>query len=223
MDEMSRHRCLLYRGAPSNQLPMLTRVIRQKLKENVRCLYLNSPAMVAGMRSSLAAAGIDVAYETSRGSLSTSSERHHLSDVGSFSVDHMMFALEQALEQALDEGYAGLWATGDMTWELGPELGSGKLLEYEWRLERFMQSHPELGGICQYHIDSLPITIVREGFCAHPEVFVNETLSLINPHYISPDRDRAPRMQTRYVNLPQVPAEITELSDAALNQYVVAE
>lgn len=223
MDEMSRHRCLLYRGAPSHQLPMLARVIGQKLDENVRCLYLNNPSMVAGMKSCLAASGIDVAYECSRGSLATSSDRHHLADTGRFSVDYMMAALEQALQEALEDGYAGLWATGDMTWELGPELGSGKLLEYEWRLERFMQTHPEMGGICQYHIDSLPITTVREGFCAHAEIFVNETLSLINPHYVSPDRYPAPHMRHPIGTLRQAGGGTTELTEEMLDEYMVAD
>ena len=185
MDQNARHRCLLYRGAPSLQLPLLARVIQEKLEQNFRCLYLNSPPMLAGMRSYLAASGVDVAYETMRGSLIVSSERHHLVDEKTFSVDRMMQALDQALEEALDDGYAGLWATGDMSWELGPEIGSGKLLEYEWRLEEFMRSHPELAGICQYHIDSLPAAMVREGLTAHSEAFVNETLSLINPHHAS--------------------------------------
>ena len=186
MNQNSRHRCLLYRGAPSLQLPMLAGIIREKLQQNQRCLYLNSPSMVAGMRSYLAAADVDVASETLKGSLVVTSKRHHLVDGRSFSVNQLMDSLEKGLEEALDAGYEGLWATGDMTWELGPEVGSGKLLEYEWQLEQFMRTHPQLAGICQYHIDSLPMGAVRQGLSAHTEVFVNETLSLINPYYMSP-------------------------------------
>ena len=46
---------------------------------------------------------------------------------------------------------------------------------------------PELGGICQYHSDILPGKALQIGLLAHPSVFVNETLSRINPHYVSPD------------------------------------
>lgn len=67
--------------------------------------------MVAGMRSYLAATGMDVA---------------------------------NALDQALDDGYIGLWVTGDMTWEFGPEKNFAKLLEYEWRLEELFHRRPEL-------------------------------------------------------------------------------
>lgn len=167
-------------------MPLIAKIIRGKLSENYRCLYLNSASMVAGMRSYLAALDVDVAYESLRGCLVMSSERHHLTDGKSFSVDRLLRNLAEALETTLKDGYAGLWATGDMTWELGSEVGSPKLLEYEWRLEEFMQLHPELGGICQYHIDSLPPMAVRYGMCAHRQIFVNETLSLINPHYMTP-------------------------------------
>lgn len=187
MNEPSRHQCLIYRGAPSLQLPMLVKVIRQKLDQNYRCLYLNSPQMVAGMKSYLAAAGVDVAYETTRTSLVMSATQDHLIDGRSFSVDKMMESLEDALEQALSDGYAGLWATGDMTWELGREIGSGKLLEYEWRLEEFFRCHPEIGGVCQYHIDSLPGPLVQQGIRSHRSIFVNETLSMINAQYVSPE------------------------------------
>lgn len=40
-----------------------------------------------------------------------------------------------------------------------------------------------LGGICQYHADTLPREVLRQGLLAHPLIFVNETLSRINPHY----------------------------------------
>ena len=90
MDQSSRHRCLIYRGAPSLKLPMLVNVIRQKLEENYRCLYLNSPQMVAGMRSYLAAAGVDVAYESSKAGLVMSATQDHLIDGRWFSVDRLM-------------------------------------------------------------------------------------------------------------------------------------
>ena len=99
--------------------------------------------MVAGMRSYLAAAGIDVAHEVGGGSLVLSSDQRHLVE-GAFDIDRMMRTLEDALDQALNNGYAGLWATGDMSWEFGPQKDFSKLLEYEWRLEEFFRTHPEL-------------------------------------------------------------------------------
>lgn len=166
---------------------MLAAIIRQKLQQNYRCLYLNSRPMVAGMRSYLAAAGVDVAYEVERTALTLSSEQGHLVD-GRFDIDEMMHGLENGLDEALREGYAGLWATGDMTWEFGPEKNYSKLLEYEWRLEEFFRAHPQMGGVCQYHAETLPRNAVQQGLLVHRALFVSETLSLINPHYLEPEK-----------------------------------
>jgi hypothetical protein len=186
MIPVPRHQCLIYEGAPSRNLHALAALARQKLNENYRCLYLNSPVMVAGFRCYLAAAGIDVAHEVDKASLVLSSEQKHLV-MGCFDVDRMMCTLEDALDQALADGYDGLWATGDMSWELGGQKDLSRLVEYEWRLEEFFRKHPALGGICQYHADTLPREVLRQGLLMHPTIFINETLSRINPHYLRPD------------------------------------
>lgn len=183
MDASFRHQCLIYDGSPAKALPALTATIRQKLTENYRCLYLNSPPMVAGIRSYLSAAGVDVPQEITRGQLVLSSAREHLRD-GRFEIGRMLTMLEETVEQALRDGYRGVWASGDVAWELGPENDFPMLLDYELRLEQFLQTHPEFCGICQYHATTLPQPALREGLVTHPALFVNETLSRLNPHYI---------------------------------------
>lgn len=182
MEHHSRHQCLVYEGAPSAHLPALAAVIRDKLKENHRCLYLNSPAMVAGLRSYLFPAGVNASDEVMKGSLILSSEQGHLQN-GRFDIDRMLRMLDHAVDQALANGYQGLWATGDMSWELGPEKDFSKLLEYEWRLEEYFQKQPALSGICQYHTDTLPLEVVRQGLLTHRAIFINETLSWLNSQY----------------------------------------
>jgi len=141
--------------------------------------------MVAGMGSYLAASGVDVAREVARGGLVLSSEQNLIDDY-KFDAQHMIGRLQSALEDALQQGFSGLWATGDMTCEFGPQKDFSSLLEYEWRLEEFMNENPELSGICQYRADLLPRSAMRIGLVAHPTIFVNETLSRLNPRYIHP-------------------------------------
>jgi hypothetical protein len=172
-------------------LQAVATILQQKLSENYRCLFLNSTAMVAGIRCYLAAAGTDVAYEVGRSSLVLRSEQRHLVG-GKFEIERMMYSLDDALDQALNDGYSGLWATGDMTWEMGPQKDPSRLLEYELRLEGFMRQHPTLGGICQYHADTLPRGILRQALYTHPSIFVNDTLSHINPHYLRGEYHRDP-------------------------------
>jgi hypothetical protein len=183
MSAQTPHQCLIYDGSPSRYLPALAALLTQKLKANYRCLYLNSPVMVAGMRSHLAAAGVDIARQTEKTSLVMSSDLGHLVD-GRFDVDRMMDTLGEAVRQAVRDGYAGLWATGDMTWELGPQQDFSKLLEYEWRLEAFFRTYSALSGVCQYHADTLPRKVLRQALLTHPSIFINETMSLINPRFL---------------------------------------
>jgi hypothetical protein len=186
METGPRHQCLIYEGPPSRNLPAFAAVMRQKLNQHYRCLYLNSRPMVAGIRSYLAAAGVDVAEEAAKGSLVLSTEQQSLND-GQFDVDRMISSLEDAVDQALKDGYTGFWASGDMTWEFNSSRDFTRLLEYEWRLEELFQRQPALSGICQYHTDTLPREATRQGLLVHPSIFINETLSLINPHYIRCD------------------------------------
>lgn len=134
------------------------------------------------MRSYLAAEGVDVAREIEQGHLVLSSEQSHLID-GTFDVDRMIESLEAAIRQAMKDGYQGLWATGDMSWEFGPQKDFSKLVEYEHRLEELFHKYPYFSGLCQYHRDSLPREAVQQGLVVHPAIFINETLSHLNPQY----------------------------------------
>ncbi len=165
------------------QLPAIAAMIHQRLRDNFRCLYLNSPQMVTDLRSTLQAIGMDVEKEIKSGRLILSSESTLQAD-GTFDSDLMLQKLEDLLDAALSDGYQGLWASGDMTYEFGNEANLAKLFDYEWQLEKLFDKRPELCGVCQYHQDTLPAESLREGLSVHRLIFVNETLSLINPHYM---------------------------------------
>ncbi len=182
MQTEARHQCLIYEGAPSEKLRLLATILQRKLDEGYRCLYLNSAPMVAGMRSTLASIGIDVTYEIAKASVVLSAEP--VSSGRDFNCGEMLGKLEDSLDQALADGYKGLWATGDMTWEFGPAQDFSKLLEYEWGLEEMFQKRKELSGICQYHKDTLPQEVMRQSLIIHPTIVINETLTRINPHYL---------------------------------------
>ena len=178
----TRHQCLIYEGAPSHYLVDVAQTIVDKLHTNHRCLYLNSPAMVAGMRSRLVATGLDLPKFLERRDLILSSDQGHLIN-GKFVVDEMIALLAEAVQNALADGYAGLWATGDMTWEFGSEKNLEKLREYETRLEELMRKSPALSGICQYHRDTLPANAIQTALEMHSALYVNATLSQLNPNY----------------------------------------
>jgi MEDS: MEthanogen/methylotroph, DcmR Sensory domain len=173
---------MVYDGPAGRHLRPISRTVRDKLIDHYRCIYLNSEPMIAEFRTYLAAAGVDVELELRQSNLILSSERPHLVR-GRFEIRVMLETLQTALDRALSDGYIGLWATGDMTWEMGRDHDVMKLLQYEWRLERFIQSHPQFGGVCQYHVNSFPMGLLDQAVALHPEIYVNETLSILNAKY----------------------------------------
>src|SRR5579871_2515463 len=108
MQVSPRHQCVIYEGSPAKYLPRLATIILKRLSENKRCIYLNSPAMVAGIRSCLAAEGSDVSRELQNRRLLLSSDQSHLSH-GRFDVSGMLAMLEDAATEALRDGYDGLF------------------------------------------------------------------------------------------------------------------
>lgn len=195
MTDESRHQCLVYDGPPSRKLPILARILKQNMDAGYRCLYLNSPVMVAGMRSKLAAMGLHIQEEITRGRLVLSCDP--ICFDRPFTSQEALHMLESSLDKALNDGYKGLWATGDMSWEFGPMKDFSKLLEYEWGLEEIFSRRKELRGICQYHTDTLPRKVMRKGVLTHPSFLINETLYRINPHYIKENRRKETPISTR--------------------------
>ncbi len=182
MEDTPRHQCLIYTGATTRQLAHLAASILAHLKAGYRCLYVNSPAMVEGIRSYLTATGMNVSDEVFRKKLILSSDQSYLQD-GVFHHQPMIEMLRDACDAAVADGYTGLWASGDMAWEFGPSKDFSRLMEYEQALEALFETRPMLRGVCQYHVDMLPGHAVEVATITHPAIYINETLSKINPHY----------------------------------------
>src|SRR5579864_6924548 len=133
--EVSRHKCLIYDGHPSEQLPVVIPLLTDGLQNNWRCLYLGSPEMVEMVDTALVATGIDTAREAERGALVFSSDRSHLAG-DTFVPETMIDGLCSLIDDSLHDGFEGLCATGDMKWELGPDKNFEVLLDYEALLEQ---------------------------------------------------------------------------------------
>lgn len=179
MQSHTRHQCIIYSGDPTHKLPAIAITIQRTMLDGYQCLYINSPEMLMKMMLTLASLGIDIEEEVASNRLVFSSEKP--SEEEEFDIDKMLMGLESALDNALKQGFKGLWASGDMTWELAGEKNFEKLVEYEWKLEQLFHKRKELHGICQYHCDTLPPEVIRKGLLKHHMLFVNDTLSRINP------------------------------------------
>lgn len=185
------HVCALY-SDPKDQLVAAIEYIREGLARNERCLYVCCEHQPIEFRAALTEAGIDVEAEQARGALLlVTKEEGHLKG-GVFNPDAMIGMLHEAVRDALDAGFNGLCAAGDMCWVLDGAPGSEAVAEYEARLNNFYKSNRAL-GLCQYNRSTLPAEMIDHGMATHRYVRMDGPILLENPFY-EPDEQAMRRL-----------------------------
>ncbi len=179
------HVCTLF-VSPEEQLAAAVEYIRGGLERGERCLYVCGEHTPAELKRHLKRAGVNVEKEIKRGALVlVTREQAHLQG-GHFNPDKMITLLEAAVQDALDAGFAGLCAAGDMNWVLESAPGTEALAEYEARLNRFYASHKAL-GLCQYNRKTLPARFLDDCIATHKLVRMDGPILLENPFYEEPE------------------------------------
>lgn len=94
-----------------------------------------------------------------------------------FDPYHMIALLRAETKQALTEGYSALRVIGEMTWGLRGLSGSDRLIEYEARLNEFLQPAVAVGGIqclvmCQYDRRRFDPALLLDVLRVHPMVVI---------------------------------------------------
>lgn len=181
------HICTLYSSA-EEQLRAAIEYIKGGLARSERCLYVCGEHTPKEMRAALQGAGIDVKSEEKRGALIlvTKGEAHLKG--GTFSANKMITMLHQAVQDALDAGFKGLCAAGDMGWVMDQAPGTEQLAEYEARLNDFYANNRAL-GLCQYSRKTLPHAFLDHCIATHRFVCMEGgPVALENPFYEEPSR-----------------------------------
>jgi hypothetical protein len=180
------HVCTLF-TTPEEQLSAAVEYIKAGLGRGERCLYICCEHDVAKFRTALKKAGIKVDAEEKRGALQLLTKHDGHLKGGSFDPDRMISTLGIAVKDALDAGFAGLCAAGDMSWLLDEAPGSEKLAEYEARLNHFYKTHRAL-GLCQYNRTKLPDAALDHGIATHRYIRMEGPILLENPFYEPPEQ-----------------------------------
>jgi len=180
------HICTLY-TSPEEQLQAAVEYIKAGLARGELCLYVCGEHTPQELRAALRKTGVKVGKEEARGALSlvTKSEAH-LKD-GHFKPSNMISFLHQAVKDALDAGFNGLCAAGDMGWVTDGVPGTEDMAEYESCLNDFYANHRAL-GLCQYNRKSLPPEFLDHCIATHRFVRIDGPIALENPFYEEPKR-----------------------------------
>ena len=128
--EPGDHLCCMYETEEEHRA-VLTPYLRYGLERNEKVLYIVDAHTSEAVRGYLRDAGMEVETYLESGQLVflTSRETYTRGDI--FDPDAMIAMLRAETAQALEEGYAALRITGEMSWALRGLPGSERLIEYE--------------------------------------------------------------------------------------------
>lgn len=178
------HVCAMYMSA-EEQETVAARFIAEGLSVGERCLFAGaSTAALARFRDRLRGEGIHAATEEHRRALLLlTKEQAHLVD-GCFDSERMLRMLNQAVEDALNDGFAGLRTCGDMSWLLDDAAGASQVVEYEALVTELFKTVRGL-AMCQYDRSLLPPEIIDHALATHRTI-VMDGAHATNPFAIPP-------------------------------------
>lgn len=175
------HICLLYKNR-DQQFAAAIPFMRIGLERHEKCVYIADENTAAEVLEALRAECDDIDAALDSGSLSIVSKRETYLRQGAFNPDAMIAFLKETTEAAKAAGFAGLRATGEMTWALGPEPGVERLIEYEAKLNDFLPEYDAL-AICQYNSDRFDANALLGVIRTHPIAIIGDVVGE-NPFFV---------------------------------------
>jgi signal transduction histidine kinase len=212
------HLCLIYRSA-AEQTAALRSFYTAGLKAGERCFFVGHGVSARRLERALESAGVAVAAERERGALVLLTRREDWLPPGRFDPGAMMDVLRQAEQQALDDGYAGLRASWNMTWVLEGTPGADRLLEYETHLGRFLPDSRTC-ALCRYGRESAAADCIQDALHTHPLVVLGHQICH-NAYYEPPDMVLGDRLAEERIDWMVAQLQQSRLSEQKLEDVTL--
>ncbi|HET9552981.1 MAG TPA: MEDS domain-containing protein [Anaeromyxobacteraceae bacterium] len=177
------HLCLIYES-PEEQLEGILPFVRTGLAQGDRLLYVADAATVDGIGAALSRGGVDVDASTRAGRLAMATGRQAYLATGRFDPDVMLDYAAGVAHQSVGQGYRALRIAGEMSWALGGDPGSERLIEYEVKVNERLARTPAM-AICQYDRRRFSPELIRDVIRTHPLVWINGRVCR-NFYYVPP-------------------------------------
>jgi hypothetical protein len=163
------------------------------------------------LRAALRSQKLDVDEVLARGGLlEATHEDAHLAG-GHFDAERMIRLLNDAVETALNRGFTGLRACGDMSWLLEEPSGFEQVVEYEALLNELFRGVRAL-GMCLYDRTLMPPNLLDHALATHSTAFLDGT------HVVNPFYESSPTAQTRTADPRSGAARMLELRRLAMRE-----
>jgi CheY-like chemotaxis protein len=176
------HACLIFESE-REQIQATALFLAVGLDRGERCVFVAPPPALEAVRLAMTKGGVDAVGEMAGGRLILTGDRDFL-DRGYWSTPKMLGFLKEAYERALADGFNGLRATGDVSWQVGPSRSFAQIPLYESMLDRFFAGKRMI-GLCQYPKADCPPEALSGVLQTHPIAAV-EGVVRRNVHYLPP-------------------------------------
>ncbi len=178
------HLCQIYETEQEHRA-LLTPYLIEGLKRNEKILYILDNHTEEAICGYLKDAGADLKPYLASGQFVFLTHRESYAKEGSFDPDRMISMLKSETARAVEQGYAALRVTGEMTWALKGLPGSEKLIEYEAKLNNFLPGSRAL-ALCQYNKQRFTPALLMDILRTHPLVAIGVDL-ITNSFYLPPE------------------------------------
>lgn len=177
------HICYIYSDEEERK-EVIARFVESGLMGGELVGYFVDAISPQAMREHLASLGIHTPPGAKQEQLTISDAAKTYCCDGCFEPTAMLEKLGDLHRRIKTEGYSGARATGEMTWALRGIPGSEKLIEYESRLNLFVEKHP-ITLICQYDANRFDGATIYDVLNVHPMMLVRGQV-VRNPYYVPP-------------------------------------
>lgn len=162
------HICALY-DSDAQLTSIVAAFLAEGLARGERCWYVPSGSEAAAVRSDLQRRGVNVEAESRRSALHLLDSNDAYVAQGGFDPEATLRVFNDAIEQALQDGFKGFRAAADMSWALAIDNGAESLIEYEALLRVLFSTSPAT-GLCLYDRRRMPLPVVNGALLTHPVI-----------------------------------------------------
>ncbi len=179
------HVCLLYRD---NDEGLITAgaFIQAGFGQNDQCVYIADDNSLTVVMEALSKRGIHTETTLKTQQLIFSSKQETYLKDGYFDPDRAIAFFAQAARDAQSNSFRAIRGCAEMTWQLGGEPGTERLLEYESKMNKDLFPKNSALGVCQYNLSRFSPSIIREVIYTHPVVIIGG-LVCVNLYYKPPE------------------------------------
>lgn len=160
--------------------------VKEGLDQGEQVVMIVGQNVLGDHEERLQRAGLATAAPRERGQYQVVASEDAYLESGKFDVDRTLKTLESLLAQRQQQGYPQLRVTGNMEWALDDAVTTGKLLEYEARVNLVSAKHHD-PFVCFYDVHQFDGPTLMDVMRTHPAVIIGGTYHE-NPFYTPPEQ-----------------------------------